>query len=183
MVRANAKRQLIWSAIRKRRTFTYWDIEEDSGVNMCTIRAYIRSLVNADYLKRDDSPRKPKTRAVFVLVKDTGVDAPHINRDGSPVAWGTGHEQMWRTMKMLRTFTFKELAIHASTDEHQISPESARNYCRYLAAAGYLIRHRTVPLVYRFFNSRKTGPRPPVVQRNCQVYDPNLDEVVWRPET
>lgn len=35
---------------------------------------------------------------------------------------------------------------------------------------------------YRFIAGRNSGPRPPQVQRLKQVYDPNLDRVVWRHE-
>ncbi len=93
---------------------------------------------------------------------------------------------MWRTAKMLKTFTLKDLALHASIPGSDVPVGSARVYVQFLAAAGYIsvvspakragAAHTTT--TYRFV--RSTGPLPPQVIRPVAVWDANLREIVWR---
>jgi predicted metal-dependent enzyme (double-stranded beta helix superfamily) len=39
---------------------------------------------------------------------------------------------MWRAMKMLGRFTYRDLAVHASTDEVEVKPATAKTYIRHL---------------------------------------------------
>jgi len=180
-------REVIWQAIRKLGQFTTLDLEGETYIKESTIRTYVMGLERAGYLERieDAPPRVPGAfrAARWRLVKDMGVEAPRVRRDGTVVVQGLSREQMWRTMRILGTFTWRDLAVQASTEECPVAESEARHYCRYLHRAGYL--HQVDaggpgrPGTYRLLPGRYTGPRPPMIQRVRQVFDPNLGEVVW----
>jgi hypothetical protein len=92
---------------------------------------------------------------------------------------------MWRTMKMLAAFTPSDIAIHASTDDVSVNKSDAKDYIGHLHKAGYLtVTKKAKPgcnqARYRLLPSKNTGPHSPQVQRIKQVFDPNLNKVVWR---
>lgn len=65
-----------------------------------------------------------------------------------------------------------------------ITEGAARVYLQGLALAGYVSREGGIPgnpARYRLMPGRNTGPLHPIYQRSTyeQVYDPNLDQVVW----
>lgn len=178
-------RDVIWAAIRKLRDFSLLDLEHETRVKVATIRTFVRGLVRAHYLEvsaaahRDENGRQIAFR--WRLVKDTGVEAPRVTRDGKPVTQGQSRQQLWRAMRSARTFTHGELAYIASTDTCVVSEVDAKSYVLLLARAGYLVviekgnpRHQSV---YRL--AKNTGPKPPQIQRFKQVWDPNLKQVMW----
>lgn len=99
---------------------------------------------------------------------------------------GAAQEQMWRTMKILSDFTFRDLAISASTEAVMVNEEAARDYLGALSAAGYLITVQkggpNRPARYRFNRARNTGPKAPMIQRLKTVFDTNTRQVVWQEE-
>lgn len=190
-------RQVIWGAIRQLRRFTVSKIEDTTRINEDTIRTYLRGLERAGYVQKVDHVCEHTTHipgsfraVVYELIKDCGVEAPRVTRKGVVVTQGRAREQMWRTMRVLRDFTWRDLAVQASTEEHPVEPSDARDYIKHLHAAGYLVCMRPAkpgnkpgtgaPAQYRFLSSKYTGPQPPQVQRVKQVFDPNLGRVVWK---
>jgi len=178
------KREAIWAAIRELQTFTlnrlFWKVRMERN----SIRDYVLGLKNAGYIE-DIGVVVENTRQAkqYRLIKDIGLDAPRVRRDGTPVTQGLAREQMWRTMRILKEFTPEELAINASTEACEVKVSDAKKYCQALNKASYLIAtqpgrglHQSR---YRFLPSRFTGPKPPQIQRTKHVYDPNLGEVVW----
>ncbi|MEP9372591.1 hypothetical protein [Mesorhizobium sp. KR1-2] len=183
-------RQAIWQAIRsKPEGFFYTDLERATRINRATIRSYVEALRAGGYV--DAEPAAKFAPVLFRLVRDVGHEAPRLRPDGAPVTQGASREQMWRTMKIALQFTAADLAVQASVPGSVVSDVDAKDYCKRLAAAGYLAviskgraagRNGTVPSVYRFVRSRDTGPLPPMVQRLKSVFDPNLNQVVWQEE-
>lgn len=96
----------------------------------------------------------------------------------------SGRERMWRTMKLLRTFTPRDLAVHASLPGAEVADAEGVHYCRMLARAGYLViaqppvlgRHAR-QASYRLVKS--TGPKAPQVTRLKAVWDPNEQRLAW----
>lgn len=186
-------RDVIWAAIRKLGTFTVLDLEGETRIKEATIRTYLTGLERARYLARiEDAPGTVPgafRRARWALINNTGAEAPRVTRRGETVTQGRPREQMWRTMRMMGEFDARDLAIHASTEDHPVSEADARHYTRYLHLAGYLVirqpakpgnRPGTGRLArYQLLASRYTGPQPPQIQRVRQVWDPNLGRVVW----
>ncbi len=185
-------RDAIWSAIRDLREFSISEIEDKTLISHDSIKIYILGLTKAGYLKRAKHHHRAKVDYRFVanrwqLINDIGVDAPRVTRGGKCITRGLGRENMWHAMRILRDFSAKELASHASTDDVIINHADAKNYINYLHKAGYLIvvmpatsgNKSDSQTRYRMPASRYTGPRPPMIQRTKQVFDPNTGEVVW----
>lgn len=193
-------RQHIWEAIRRlsakdeafneRQIWAAIPFEARITIELDTVRDYRRALVNAAILKQATEPKHHRIPATFILQNDEGLDAPRLRRDGSRVTMGMSQEQMWRTLRMLKTdINAIELAAHASTPAIPVDRVAANDYLQTLNTAGYLIctkagkgRGNGGTLArYRLSPSRNTGPRPPMVCRTRVVYDPNEDKVVWSP--
>jgi len=168
-------RQQIWEKIRsyQGKTFTRLYLIGDlpGTIAKDTTKTYVKSLVAAGYLEVREGP-------LYRLAKDNGVEAPRIRVDGSPVTQGRAQENLWRTLRTLaHPVTYLELAAMATTDEHPVAPSFARDYLGNLDKAGYLLQREGKK--YQLKPAMNTGPRPPMVQRISQIYDPNLGKVVW----
>jgi len=180
----------IWQAVRELKSFTVADlirhIDKSLTVNDYTVKSYLKRLEKGGYLQLDKTPkhRGACVEATYTLLKDTGVETPRLTKEGRPTIQGQGREQLWRSMKILGEFDFFELALAASTEACPVPQSTAKDYCKHLAKAGYLVTTRkgkgTIRARYRLLSSKNTGPRPPQVQRVKRVYDPNLNKVVWQ---
>jgi hypothetical protein len=175
-------REAIWAAIRRLVTFTVRELRLATRCSLEQVRDYVTGLSAAGYLERRDN-------FAYVLVRDCGIDAPRVRRDGSEITQGKGREQMWLVMKVLDDFSARDLAVHASTEDVHVSEIDAKDYIHYLHQAGYLYeQQRGIPgnrsgggslARYWLLPQKYTGPRPPMIQRVKQVYDQNLKKVVW----
>lgn len=183
-------RQRIWDEIRKTRSEPFEVAAVTPGsVPLDTARTYVRSLCKAGYL--GDVQVIASNRAHYILIRDAGLEAPRVRRDGSPVTMGLAQEQMWRTLRLLAGDTnSRELAAHASTPEVPVSPVAAADYLRTLHCANYLQCTKEGKgtgrggILARYRLISNTGPRPPMVCRADALYDPNLGATVWvRPVT
>ncbi|WP_051298712.1 hypothetical protein [Marinobacterium litorale] len=198
-------REAIWSQIREQREFTreslWLALDHDQGDNRKAIDSYLTCLKNGGYIditrerwiNQDDNDQRQGgggTREyVYTLIRDCGVEAPRLRKDGSEVTQGRNRENMWRAMRIIGEFNFHELAMAASTEEVPIKPTDAKNYIHYLHKAKYLVKtrpatrgRRAVAARYRLVPARYTGPKPPQIQRVRQVFDPNTNTVVWSAE-
>lgn len=175
-------RQRIWEAIRAQRGgFTCHSLHLAAGVQYQTTFMFLAALRKAGYVGYLDD-YDPETNARHMaLLKDNGVEAPSLKADGSPSSQGLRREAMWRTLRILGETSIAEVAQLASAAVPTTN-ESAKNYLKWLARAGYLkvSNGHGRSLRYRLIPSRYSGPRAPVITRDKQVYDANLDKVVWR---
>lgn len=170
-------RQRIWEKIRAYRAgqaepFTLKRLTSDlpGTIHKDTIRTYVNSLAAGGFLQQDG--------AYYHLIRDNGVEAPRVRKDGSPVTQGRAQENLWRTLRTLNyPISYERLAFLANTEEHPVSPVAARDYLGNLHKAGYLDRLNGGQYFLR--KGMNTGPRPPMIQRLRQIYDPNLGRVVW----
>jgi hypothetical protein len=169
-------RQRIWEKIRSYNgvTFALADLIGDlpGTIHKDTTRIYVHSLVAAGYLETE--------QGFYLLVKDNGVEAPRVRKDGTEVTQGRTQENMWRTLRSLNhTVSYFELASMASTPDHPVSPAFARDYLANLHKAKYV---NQIGKKYHLNPAMNTGPRPPMIQRISQIFDPNLGKVVWKQE-
>lgn len=182
-------RNAIWTAVRKLRIFAVADIRAKTHCTADTIREYTACLLNGGFLIVH-AEKGPGAPTIYELIRDNGVEAPRLRRDGSEVTQGRAQEQMWRAMRILGTFTPRELAVNATTEEVPVAEEAAKSYIMYVSKAGYITMvtppkpgsryGRGAQARYRFLATRYTGPRPLQVQRVKQVFDPNIGKVVWK---
>lgn len=183
-------RQAIWDAIRSKEDWLFTADELDVKLDASTIREYLSALANGDYLEVISKGKRGESN-IYRLINDTGVDAPRLRKDGTPVTQGQGRQQMWNAMRIIKQFSPADLALNATTDDHKVAENEARDYCKMLCHAGYLrvsVPHKTGSAGkpgsgqrarYMFIPGMWTGPHPPQIQRTKQVYDPNLRKVVW----
>lgn len=197
-------RQSIWAAIRARGIGQPWTLEDiihatrhnrelGGTVDLGTLRSYVLCLGAAGIVREVGSERVrgSAVRKTYALVRDEGVDAPRVRRDGSRVTQGLAQEQMWRTLRMLggADTNARELAAHASSSVAPVSVIAASDYLCTLETAGYLdctargqgTGRGGVQSRYRLSADMNTGPRPPMVCRTRVVFDPNLHQVMWAP--
>lgn len=165
-------------------------LDFEDGQRADTAIEYLRGLCRAGILAAE--PERKVCRPLrelrcYRLVRDLGVDAPRVDRNGKPVTQGIGRDQMWRSARVLKEFDYRELAAAASTEQHVVSLQEAQTYYRFLKAGGYL--RVAVPGVkgpdgkperVRFLRARDTGPRAPIVTRDKSVMDGNTGEIVFK---
>lgn len=178
-------REKLWVEIRRLRVFKTADLVTDR-IRRETVARYLKCLTAAGILRTETG--QPVTRGsfppqVYTLIRDVGVDTPRVRKNGGVVTQGLAREQLWRAMRILREFNPVELHVAASTPTIPVHLTEARFFVGKLNRAGYLTRtRRGVPgrmARYRLLPTRNTGPKPPMVQANGDVYDPNLKRVVW----
>jgi len=180
----------IWRAIRELLTFTQAQlvsyVNNKVEVNDHTVNSYLERLLNAGYLSVEKLPkhRGVCVESTYTLIKNTGVETPRLRKDGSKVTQGLGRECMWRSMKTLGEFDWLELVSVINADGYLVSEASAKEYCKILAQAKYLVVVRqgrgSIRSRYRLLPSKWTGPKPPQIQRTKSLFDANLNKVVWQ---
>lgn len=167
------KREKLWNAMRGLGTFTVVELARASGIDRhkYAFGDYLGGLVKASILAIE----KPKAKgqlATYTLLKDLGVDAPRVRRDGSPVD-EPAQEVMWRGMKVLREFSVRDLVAHAHMASVNIRLNTAISYCRWLVRGGYLKASGE-----RFRMICDTGPKAPKILRIKQLFDVNMGTVM-----
>lgn len=184
-------RQSVWSALAEaarkdpEASFSARQLADRLSLNRKTVSDYLAALAAGGYLARLCGPEASANAALYRLARDAGHHAPRVRRDGSPVTQGAGTENMWRSMRMLPRFSALDLSVHSTTETVNVSEATAQSYCSILSRTGFLrVVRKADPVkgrkaVYRLV--RNTGPRPPMIQRVKQVFDPNTREV-HRPE-
>lgn len=177
-------RERVWGAIRRLgKRFNLDEVQDKCNpmVHHATVRDYMRALEAGGKIKRVEDARQirgiARSQPRFDLVcKD--VQAPRLQRDGTPVTQGLATEAMWQCMRVLKTFTPQQLADAATLGECVVGNATAGSYIKHLARAGYLqVVVPSVPgtqAVYRLI--RNTGPHAPAVTRQKVVFDRNVGE-------
>jgi len=176
--------QAVWAVMmrfhKEGRSFTRRDVDLQMNVDSSTIRDHMNRFERAGFIELN-AYLPPKNggsqQKTFRMVKPMR-EAPRLRRDGTVVTQGLGTEYMWRSMKMLKKFTIKELQLAATTDQVQVTEQTAKDYVKHLFNAGYLKRVRRG--VYVLPKSKITGPKPPMIQKVKQVFDQNLGKVMWK---
>lgn len=177
-------RQHMWQAIRTLArsdvALTTYNVSRRSGQDDEAVRDYLRALCKAGIVGQ---VRAMGRDALWELLQDEGAEAPRVNRRGErqpPEAV----ECIWRALRILGELSAAEAAAQAQVGGATITEGAARVYLQGLALAGYVSREGGIPgnpARYRLMPGRNTGPLHPIYQRSTyeQVYDPNLDQVVW----
>ena len=165
-------------------SFTLRDVDGKTAgdVHTRSVRNYLIRLVRGGYAEHAGIQQKPNGRKakLYRLVKRPKT-APKLRRDGSERPAETSQGRLWRTMKMLRTFTVRELAVAASFAEATITRQTAKSYLTHLVAAGYVtLDHNGSSRagIYRLKPQMNTGPQAPQIMRTKFVWDPNLQQVM-----
>ncbi len=176
-------REALWAVMLKLKSFSANELARHTTYNSSSIRPWLKGLVAAKYLTVTAVDSAPCfTAAVYTIDPDTApLEPPRVREDGSIVTQGMGRHNMWRTMKMIKEFTVKQLVGYASTKTYTVANSEAIYYCEYLCKAGYIdVIEGTSPIAWRFNADRYTGPKAPMIQKVLNVYDQNTGKVVWQ---
>lgn len=173
-------RQRIWDVLRQYpEGISCYSVSRRTNITDETVKTYISCLRKGGFLGRGAGIGEV---AEFRLIKDTGAEAPRLRLDGTPSLQGRGTEAMWRTLRIMDSVNASELATNASAAS-ATSLATAKNYLKWLNWAGYLeVVSPSRPgrqARYRLARGMHTGPHAPVIQRNGQLYDPNLSEIMF----
>jgi hypothetical protein len=179
-------RRAVWEAVRLLRCFTRSHLRRAAPrVKPEAVHRYLAALIRGGYVKpgpmvADPNGGRRKVRS-YDLIRDVGVDAPRLLRDGTELP-PTAQERMWMQMKINKSFSLAGLMYAASLDAPPVAEFTAADYIRHLVKAGYLVASggEGKETVYRLINN--TGGHPPLIQRTKVVYDPNLDKIMWHEE-
>lgn len=190
-------RQRVWIAIRKHRDeFTIQQVADIGKMKYDSTRDFITGLKKAGIIgevRRENLPNMSKKIELiyFKLIEDYGYNAPSVDRKGNLLGkTATVNKAMWNTLRITKQpVNANELAAISSTDEQNVSIETADSYLRFLHHAGYLkiareAHHSVRKAKYQLLPTMNTGPNPPQIQRAKQVFDPNTNQVMYseRPE-
>lgn len=200
-------RQRIYSAMRfyllrdeQRERPTWWTqaaIANDANADPAAVQSYLLALQRCGYVvERREwesqwhrercrlEPAFPFEEHEYKLTKDYGVQAPRVTRDGRVLTGLSVQEAVWRAARVLRRFTWVDLAGAIDTLEAPPAKATIKAYLADLHAAGYLkkaIAERPgVPAVWALRSDRDSGPLAPLVQRSKVVFDRNTGSVVHR---
>lgn len=186
---APTDRERIWAAIREfaraGKDFTRLEIA-------LATRLPSRGSAMSDYLKGLEragfvgvvSEKKRGVSHLYTLLRDAGVDAPRVNKAGG-ILQPSGRSRMWKTMRILGTFSARELASAASLKDAPVAVAEAEYYCNWLCRGGYLRSNGGTASTSRrwtFLAAMNTGPKAPQILRVKKLYDPNRDAVVCESE-
>ena len=171
--------QLAWNAMRRLRRFTLPELVRATKQRPVILNRLLRrgKLHRVEETRAPAASHAPRRHSpIYELVDDCGLEAPRLN-DAL-----CRREQVWRTMRLLTTFTPQELAIAASTDRFPVTGAYAAACCQVLREAAYLImvtpRGRYRQARYRLPPQNDTGPLPPILHRYRYLFDPNLGRIV-----
>ena len=173
-------REKLWTAMRGLKRFTVPELAHAAGVDSTryNLRDYILGLVRAEILGVERPAGRPGECSVYVLSRDLGVDAPRVRRDGS-MPRESAQSRMWKSMKILRVFSVRDLVVHAALPDAPIAPAAALRYCQWLARGGYLApqpREKGDVARYRFI--RDTGAKAPQILSVKQLLDANTGKIM-----
>lgn len=172
-------REKLWTAMRELKAFCVPELARAAGVDRLryNVRDYLLGLVRAGILAVE-AQTSPGKHANYTLVRDMGVDAPRVRRDGT-MPRESAQSRMWKSMKILRVFSVRDLIVYAALPDAPIAAGAALRYCQWLARGGYLAplpREKNDVTRYRFI--RDTGARAPQILSVKQLLDANTGKIM-----
>ncbi len=182
-----AGQDAVWAEIRRQGAFTLPSLRGGltGATARDTIRAYLNRLEAAGIIERTGQEPPPRNTVLWRLIAERDCEeTPRVRPDGTVVLQGAARAAMWRTMRILKSFTADDLVRLGSVEEVAIGREDARYYLKMLVHAGYVVvtdrpARTATATTYRLLPTKATGPKAPQVQRQHRVWDPNLERVVW----
>lgn len=174
-----SRRQQIWDIMRQDKTafFSANVLAGKTGMNPKNVATLMLGWEKAGYVEsvKQKDMFNGKYGKFWRLLKDCGVDAPRVDRDGRPLS-ETLSSVAWRTIKILKSFSLDELEAHIGMS-HTIARSTLRHYTSLLAKAGYLKNTGTAQRPH-YVLIKNTGGRAPQVWRITEVYGTNVNDFV-----
>ncbi len=164
--------------------FSLDEVYNQTNAPKPTIKEFFTRIIKAGFINVVRSEHDgPIIKRNYYRIAKRSRFAPKVRKDGT-ICPPTKRDVLWRTMRMNKRFTPKELVIWASLPETEIKLNDAKDYIKNLYKAGYLktVGKTAGNVSPTYLLVKDTGPLPPKIQRVKQVYDQNLKQVVCRSE-
>lgn len=157
-------REKLWRHLHRRGVCTIREAADECGIPFKTAYHYFRQWEQSGSVCADADKR--------YRIAEHRAEAPRLRQDGSEIGESTA-AVLWRTMKILHTFTRDELHAHVLLT-HRIGRAATLRYTHALIKAGYLRSAGKGRLTL----TANTGPLPPQVGTDGSVADPNTGKTV-----
>jgi hypothetical protein len=160
-----------WGVAVRLGTFGFAEISAELRITMEKATLIVRGWEKEGAVHH--LPGSPGNRKMFRADADF-VRLPSTGR--------TAEDNMWTSIRKLRSFTPAEVAAHSTTETVSVTRDQAALYCRALLGADYLtVTRKAAPLmkrepIYRLVT--ETGPLPPVIARVRALRDPNTGQII-----
>ncbi|RXF75046.1 hypothetical protein [Hansschlegelia zhihuaiae] len=179
----------IWAAIRsvnadRASGWSVQDVAHRAKSDPHIVRPYVRGLRAAGYVKLDSELKEHGRTTPFYRLEKTSREAPRVRPDGRELP-EIGREILWRSMKLMKSFTIAELAAAAAeVAPGRVGAATAKRYVLELARVGVL--QMAAPVAGRepgrFRLVKPLGAAAPRILAAHIVFDPNADVILGTPE-
>lgn len=175
-----AQSEATWAAACRMKRFCQYELAAEAKINVRRAAALIKGWIRAGLAV--DVGKGERRRTYYQLTAKARPETLPANLIMPPKAPST-EEVMWRTIRMQRSFSPRDVAALSTTPEVTVTEEEAHRYLQVLLRGGYLrvvkpakvIRVKGVILrevaIYRLV--KNTGPIPPTERRVTGVWDGN----------
>lgn len=172
--------QPAWDVAWSSETFSIRDLVEKAGIAEATAANYVSDWERKGVV---DQCGKDGSKYLYRVIRsdEKSDDRTTLKTATGEITLGTAKENMWRTMRMLRSFTKTELRTHSDVPDVPVAVADANSFCNMLLRGGYLrIERKATPgkREARYRLIKDTGPRPPKEKRVRAVWDENTKEFV-----
>lgn len=189
MVKANLRvprgNDAYWKLILELDQAGPWTIRQlvaRSNVSTGTIGQFVDALQLAGIatiVGRDTPRRAHMPGAAHYRLARRPVDTPRLRRDGTELP-EPQIQVLWRTLRMIKVFSPRELVELASEGGGEVNLSHARGYLSLLSAAGIIVQVKPNGAgdEGRYRLARDLGPRAPKILQARMIFDPNANQVV-----
>jgi len=168
----------VWNAAIRIQVFTIHQLSAEASFCHKRVGNLIREWEEQGLLERTSAAQR-NNRASFRMAND-GRLPQGMDKNAKVKRQESLRGNMWLAMRVLGSFTPRDIAATAVTENTNVSMDDAAAYCRFLAKGSephLRVLKKSKPGVsepqYRLI--RNTGPLPPRERRIRATYDPNLD--------
>lgn len=176
-----------WSIILELDAVGPWtlrQLDDQTNVNRASSKDYVHRLEKGGFVERigEVPARRGVSNATQWRLIKKPIEAPRLDRHGN-VLEETAAQLLWRSIRILKTFTCRELQAAAELPNRPIALNTARHYVAALAEVGMLSAPPSrAPTEWTYRLLRDVGPKAPSVSSASIVFDPNSRQVIGQPE-
>jgi hypothetical protein len=160
------------------------DVDQRTNVDRASSKDYVHRLERGGFVHRigEGPGHKGKGTATLWRLLKSPFEAPRLDRAGNELQEPL-EALMWRTARIVKTFTASELASMASLPDREVRLGLARRFVSVLAAAEILrpVGPASGPVERTYRLVRDLGPLAPSISRTQMVFDPNSRQVIGTP--
>ncbi|MBN9334683.1 hypothetical protein [Devosia sp.] len=164
--------------------WTLRQLDEQTNVNRASSKDYVHRLERGGFAERvgEVSARSGVANATLWRLLKKPIEAPRLDRHGNELE-ETSAQLLWRSIRILKTFTCRELQAAAEMPERPVALATARHYVAALSDVGVVSAPPTrAPTEWTYRLLRDVGPKAPSVSSALVVFDPNSRQVLGEPE-